>query len=206
MPNFTPEEISSEELDDLVNYILTIENFDLGLYDGERLQRVIGEEVILRHWMILTALEVEDTETAIGHVEFILEYVEDEHQEHMEEVLALLESGENHDAQHIVETMIADVGDVDGSESTFHLRLLVSAVRAEDYEEAHHHYEHYMSLDDHDADIAELLNVLFEGENYDEIVILLDGIIVDAEIEADEESHDDEHNHDDHSHEDDRQD
>jgi hypothetical protein len=192
MPNFPPDSISAEELDALVAYILTIETFDIVLFEGERLQPEIGEEVVMRHWMTLTALEVSDVEVAREQIERIMEVVESTHLQQMETILELLDDGEIHEAQHIVESMLADISDLDEAEGLVHLRLLLSAIRAEDTDEAEHQLGHYATSAEHDEVLLQTLETLFADEAFTEMAILLNTLLdeLSSGMSTDDHDHD----------------
>lgn len=182
MPNFPPESISAEELDVLVIYLLTLEPFDDTLFEGERLQPEIGEEIIMRHWMALIALEVDDIDLAREHVEFIMQYVRSTHRQQMQIALDALDNDDVHNAQHIIESMVADVSGI--NDAGVALRLILSAVRVEDLDEATHHLEHYRTTTGHDETIAATIETLLANEEYAQVESLLDSLLEIMLLEA----------------------
>jgi hypothetical protein len=202
MPNFSPESISADELDVLVEYLLTLEPEDNSVFEGERLQPEIGEEIVMRHWMVIVALEVDDIHSARENIEYIMQFVQSTHLQQMQAVLDALDNAEVHEAQHIVESMLADVISFDNSESTLHLYIMLSAVRADDYDEATHHFDHYMNTEDYDPNLAATLDSLLAEADYAQLETLLDSILETMSLDVGEEheSHNGDTNSESHDH------
>jgi hypothetical protein len=201
MPNFPPEQISSRELDALVAFIMTLEPFESTEFMGVIQQPELGEEVIMRHWQALVALEVEEIDVARIHIEHVMTIVRSTHLDRMEEALAALDEGDVHEAEHILESMLTDVEGFDGTAATLHLMLMLSAIRAEDRDEASHQLEHYSNSEASEEGLTTVLEELLTSETYDVaeamIVAVLDDIDAAAEAtaESDDYSHADDHSH-----------
>ena len=65
----------------------------------------------------------------------------------MTDALEMIESGEVHEAGHIIETMLAGIEQNTLDEPIMHLKLALSSVRVEEPATAAHHLEHYLGLD-----------------------------------------------------------
>ena len=141
MPAFGPEQVSDEELDLLVAYV---ESLEAGGSHSEPTALPLDEAVAMHHWMALTALTGDDAVEAMHHVRHAIELLEDqEHRQAMEAVLASLEAGTRHDAEHEIEEMLAGTAEPDLSIGELHLQLALSALQVHDSPDATHHLEHF---------------------------------------------------------------
>ena len=138
MPPFSTEEISNEELDSIVAYVLSFEGGHG--HGGEGVDVV--QELAMHHWMAIFALEDGNTVEARHHVEHILEAVEGLHANRMQEALQALDADDIKGAQHAVEDMLAGVAEPELTATDMHLRMAVSAMRVDAPEFAIDHLEH----------------------------------------------------------------
>ena len=149
MPAFGPAQISDRELDLLVAYV---ESLEVGDAHSEPTAIALADAVAMHHWMALTALAAEDVDEAAHHVAHASELIEDAgHRRAMQAVLASLEAGRVHDAEHEIEAMLAGTAEPALSEDELHLQLALGAAQVYDGPEASHHLEHFMG----EADEAE---------------------------------------------------
>ncbi len=177
MPVFPPDKVSAAQLNDLVAYIAS-------LGEGHAHQREggdIGAEMQMHHWMALFAIEDGGIDEGRHHIQHIIDLTEGEHQARMQGVLTELEAGNNHEAAHTIEEMLAGVLESGASSGTMHLRLALSSVRIDDADGAFHHMEHFVEIADptgHEAGEAVMTlvqaGVLTAAEH--ELVELLEAI------------------------------
>ena len=154
MPAFGPDQLSDRELDLLVAYV---ESLDAEGSHSEPTALPLDEAVAMHHWMALTALTAEDAVQATHHVGHAIELLEDEeHRQGMEAVLASLEAGALHDAEHEIEEMLAGIAEPALSMAELHLQLTLSAVLVHDAPDATHHLQHFArDADESEREIAE---------------------------------------------------
>ena len=142
MPRFGPEQISDEELEELIEFITELKA------DGhdEPLDLSMDDVVAMHHWMALLALKADGVAEAKHHVKHIIELVEDAgHRHQMEEVLEALDENRLHDAEHSVEGMLAGTAETDLSPGELHLQMVLSALAVQDVEDAQHHLDHFQA-------------------------------------------------------------
>ena len=118
----------------------------------------------------------------------------------MREALQVTLTGDVHDAQHMIESMLSDVQPEEESLATLHLRLGLSGLRVDGVDEAIHHLEHAIADAEagRSAEIEEILVFLAAGD-LAEAEEHLAGILGQTPIGVDE--HDDpgdDHETDDH--------
>jgi hypothetical protein len=89
---------------------------------------------------------VGDGGDALHHVGHIIEAVKGEHREAMEEARRLLRAGELHEAEHLIEEMLAGKAEPELSRERLSLRLALTAVDQRDREEAIHQIRHFLEL------------------------------------------------------------
>ena len=146
LPRFGEEQVSDEELEELIEFIDGLESDD----DHQEPSDVSMEDVVaMHHWMAITALEADSITEAKHHVGHIIELVEDdEHRHQMEGVLAALESGDVHEAEHSIESMLAGVAEPELRLVELHLQMAIAAFVVPNAEDAQHHIHHYIELAD----------------------------------------------------------
>ena len=120
----------------------------------------------------------------------------------MQETILLIDGANLHDAEHMVEGMIAGTAAPDVTSLEMHLRLAASSTIVENSEDAIHHLEHYSGLiavELPEAAIAlEAIGLIEAGELADaehEISELLGVDDEDHDENEDEEEHEDEEAH-----------
>ena len=208
MPIFPPDRISNEELDAIAEFIDGLEGGHAhGRPPGS------GDELTLHHWMALFALEAEDGSEATHHVRHIMELTEGQHLARMKDTISLIETGEIHEAGHVIETMLAGLEGADIDEATMHLKLALSSARVDEAVIAAHHVEHFLdTVTDHEHESGkEILDTLAAGELLEAVHGLervLAGEFVSepehgpdhTEAHDEGEAHDDDEAHDDEAH------
>ncbi len=153
MPRFGPEQISDEELDELVEFITELTSNG----HGEPLDLAMEDVVAMHHWMALLALKADGVTEARHHVNHIIDLVEDaDHRHQMEEVLEALDRGHLHEAEHSIEGMLAGTAESKLSVGELHLQMVLSALAVDDAEDAQHHISHFIEeAEPSQVDLAE---------------------------------------------------
>ena len=104
MPFFSENQISSDELETIANYIARLSGE--GHAHPETIE--LTEAVQMHHWMALEALKASGRGEAIHHVEHIIDLLEPgQHHERMVEIVQSLQAGEGHEPEHAIEEMLA---------------------------------------------------------------------------------------------------
>jgi len=152
MPRFGPEQISDEELEELVEFITELTSNG----HAEPLDLAMEDVVAMHHWMALLALKAEKVPEAKHHVNHIIDLVEDaDHRHQMEEVLEALDGGHPHEAEHSIEGMLAGTAESDLSVGELHLQMVLSALAVDDVEDAQHHMSHFIEEEPSKVGLAE---------------------------------------------------
>ena len=163
MPVFPPDRVSNQELEEIAAYITTLSG-----PHGYMAPVSIADAIAQHQWMALFSLKDEAQDEAMHHISHIIELVEGDHLARMNESLRVLEAGNLHDAEHIIEDMLAGTADLGLHEEEVHLRLAVTSIKVEDAADATHHLEHYLGLievDSQEAGIgAAVLGLLEAGD------------------------------------------
>jgi mono/diheme cytochrome c family protein len=141
MPVFPNDKISEAQLDTLVDYVT-------GLSGGHLHQKIVdvGAEMEMHHWMALSAIEVENIDEALHHVQHIIDLTQGDHRARMQLVITELNDGNLHDSEHQIKEMLAGVLADDISGDALHLRLALSPARVGDTDGAVHHVEHFIGV------------------------------------------------------------
>jgi hypothetical protein len=151
MPVFGPASLDSDELDDLVAYVLSLKGEHM---HGAGSNSSDAGESLSHHQMALVALDSNEISDAIHHVTHMLDLLEGPHLTAMQEALTAIESGDLHTGQHIIEAMLADVAVPAQSLPQLHLNLALSAIRVENATASAHHLDHATGLvSDHESDV-----------------------------------------------------
>jgi mono/diheme cytochrome c family protein len=197
MSVFGPEAISSAELDALVDYVTSLSG---GHAHGDGSANPTSDELLGHHLMAITALEGDNTTEAQHHIEHILGIVDGEHLVLMQHADELASDGETHEAQHLIEAMVADVTTPDEDLGTLHLKLALSSLRVGDSDGADHHLDHALGSGGiHDSsEVLEILGLidstdLEEAEGHLSVLVGVDAIGVEAGSDGhddDEATHD----------------
>ena len=141
MPRFGPEQITDEELEELVEFITELTSDG----HGEPLGLAMQDVVAMHHWMALLALKAERVTEARHHVNHIIDLVENaDHRHQMEEVLEALDGAHLHEAEHSIEGMLAGTAESELSLAELHLQMVLSALAVDDAEDAQHHMSHFI--------------------------------------------------------------
>jgi uncharacterized cupredoxin-like copper-binding protein len=110
----------------------------------------------------------------------VIGVVEGEHLAAMQDILAQLNGGELHDAEHGIETMLVGRADPGVTTGMLHLQMALEALEGEDDAQAQHHLEHAVAAatGDEAAELDEALEHMVAGEHHEaeeRIVALLEG-------------------------------
>ncbi|HET8622808.1 MAG TPA: cytochrome c [Gemmatimonadales bacterium] len=141
MPAYRVNQLSDGDLDKIAQYIAGLEAME------EHVEPVkLSEVVAVHHWMAISAIASGDREDALHHVGHIIEAVKGEHLETMKEARSLLRAGELHEAEHLIEEMLAGKAKPELSRERLSLRLALAAVEQRDRGEAIHQIRHYLAL------------------------------------------------------------
>lgn len=165
MPVFPPSQISNEELGHLAEYVESM--------SGDHAHMSVddpGQALAQHHWMTLFALEDDSTTEAIHHIDHISSKVTGQHLAQMKEAKGETETGNIHEAIHIIEKMLAGVQVEDLTPSEMQASLARSSALVDDIEGALHHLDHLMEQMSGDpviaSQVAEIREFL-ESENLD---------------------------------------
>ncbi len=163
MPVFPPDRVSSQELARIAEYITSLSG-----PHGHMAPVNLADSIAQHHWMALFALKDEAQDEAIHHISHIIELVEGDHLARMRESLRTVEAGNLHDAEHIIEDMLAGTASPGLDEKEVHLRLAITSVKVEDPGDATHHLEHFLDLVEGDSKEAgigvEIMDLLGAGD------------------------------------------
>ena len=165
MPRFDLVQVTDTELEQIVAYIVGLTP------GGDHFEVVIGDVMVMHHWMALSAIEADHVEDAVHHVEHIIGLIQDDdtHLNAMEGVQAALLAGDLHDAEHDIEGMLAGTAQPGLGQAQVHLTLALSALGARDATDAVHHLDHFMTLAEaaEAAEAQEALDLISEGDIHD---------------------------------------
>ena len=164
MPLFTPDKISSEELELIVAFITS-----LGGEHAHQQSRVATEANWIYHWIAFSALEAGDIEEATHYIEHISDLVVGEHLTRMQQILAQIRVGEIALATQTLGAMLVDVARPTEEMEVFdpamlHLQLAFAAADAGAVDETIHNIQHYIELTP-DEDHTHLESVLAQFDD-----------------------------------------
>ena len=191
MPVFPPDRVSNQELAQIAAYITSLSG-----PHAHMAQVSPADAIAQHHWMALFALKDEAQDEAMHHISHIIDLVEGDHLARMRESLLTVESGNLHDAEHMVEEMLAGTASPGLDEREVHLRLAITSIKVDDPGDAAHHLEHYLDVVEGDSKeagiggkIMDLLGAgdLSEAEHH--ISELTEAISEEDHTEDDEEKH-----------------
>ena len=141
MPAYRVEQLPDDDLEMIAEYIAGLKP------TMEHVEPVkLSEVLALHHWMAISAIAVGDRGDALHHVGHIIETVEGEHLQAMREARRHLRAGELHEAEHLIEEMLAGKAKPELSRERLSLRLALTAVDQRDRQEAIHQLRHYLEL------------------------------------------------------------
>ena len=190
MPVFGPEQLTTEQLDDLAAYVES-----LGGEHGHGNEAAVSpaDASLSHHRMALLAFEAENLPEAEHHIEHLIGLLEGQHLALMQEALEKTLAGEAHDAQHMVEAMLADVSPPDEGLGVLHLKLALTSLRVGSGQDAAHHIDHAVDFVPAEllAEVDELRDLIAEGdlaetEEHLSQVLGVQAIGVDGYADADE--------------------
>ncbi len=139
MPAYSQVQLSDQDLDKVATYIAGLAPME------EHVEPVkLSEVLAIHHWMAISAITAGDRNDALHHVGHIIEMVKGEHLETMKKARALLRQGEPHEAEHLIEEMLAGKAKPDLTLAQLSLRLALAAVDLHDRAEAIHQMRHYL--------------------------------------------------------------
>ena len=139
MPAYPEAQLSDEDLDRIAEYIAGLAPME------EHAEPVkLSEILAIHHWMAISAIAAGDRGDALHHVGHIIERVKGEHRETMENARALLREGDLHEAEHLIEEMLAGKAKPELTLAQLSLRLALTAVDQRDRAEAIHQMRHFL--------------------------------------------------------------
>jgi thioredoxin-like negative regulator of GroEL len=139
MPAYSQEQLSDEDLDEIAAYIA-----GLGPMEEHMEPVKLSEVLAIHHWMAISAIAAGDRGDALHHVGHIIEVVKGEHLEAMKKARTLLREGDLHEAEHLIEEMLAGKAKPDLTLNELNLRLALTAVDQRDRAEAIHQLRHFL--------------------------------------------------------------
>jgi len=173
MPVFPPDKVSNSELGEIAGFIESLS----GAHAHQK-PAAKADALAQHHWMALFALEDGQPAEAAHHINHVIELVSGGHLARMQEAIQLIGSANSHDAEHMIEGMIAGTAAPDVTGSELHLRLAASSAVVENAEDAIHHLEHYSAAIDFNSPEAAIARETIE--------LLEAGELADAEHEISE--------------------
>jgi len=144
MPLFERDELSDEQLDLIVEFVVGLEPVPHAPGDegdeGDEIPALDPREVLAgHHWMALSAMAVGDIAQAMHHISDIAAIVEGDHRVGMEEILALLDAGDLAAAEQRTTEMMAGFVPEAGALDELHVKLALQSLVVEDLVEASEH-------------------------------------------------------------------
>jgi mono/diheme cytochrome c family protein len=139
MPAYSTEQLSDEDLEAIAGYIEGLEPMEQHVEPVK-----LSEVVSIHHWMAISAIAAGDREDALHHVGHIIEAVTGEHREAMTQARELLREGDLHEAEHLIEEMLAGKAEPELGRARLALRLALTAVDQGDRAEAIHQLRHFI--------------------------------------------------------------
>ena len=141
MPAYPVEQLPDDDLDAIAKYIGGLEPME------EHVEPVkLSEVLAVHHWMAISAIAVGDRGDALHHIGHIIETVKGEHLRAMQEARRHLRAGELHEAEHLIEEMLAGKAKPELSRERLSLRLALTAVDRRNRQEAVHQLRHFLEL------------------------------------------------------------
>jgi hypothetical protein len=140
MPAYTEEKLSDVDLEAIAAYIAGLEPTEQHMEPVK-----LSEVVAIHHWMVIGAIAARDRGDALHHVGHIIEAVRGEHLAAMKRARALLREGELHEAEHLIEEMLAGKAKPELSREMLSLRLALSAIDQRNRAEAIHQMRHFLA-------------------------------------------------------------
>ncbi len=139
MPAYSEEQLADDDLEAIADYVAGLEPME------EHMEPVkLSEALAIHHWMAISAIAAGDRGDALHHVGHIIQTVKGEHLETMKEARKMLRAGELHEAEHLIEEMLAGKAKPGLSRERLSLRLALSAIDLRDRAEAIHQMRHFV--------------------------------------------------------------
>lgn len=139
MPAYSETQLSDEDLHEIAEYIAGLAP------TGMHVEPVkLANPIAMHHWMAISAIKAGGVEDALHHLGHIIDAVRGEHLEAMEQARDLLQAGERHEAEHLIEEMLAGRARPDLTLEELHLRLALAALERRDASDARHHVNHFL--------------------------------------------------------------
>ena len=164
MPGYDEDALGEEDLEALTAYIDSLEGDHGHAFD----ERAPESAHLL---MMLIALKADDLAETQHHLSHAREFIDDEDiQGQLEDLEAMLKSGDMHDAEHILEDMLEGTDVDEAAMATLHLEVAIQALRFDDPDDARHHLEHGLEGDlsaEEEAAIREAINAIEAGDLHD---------------------------------------
>jgi cytochrome c551 len=141
MPAYPETQLSDEQLHMIAEYVAGLASA------GAPVEPVkLPGLVAAHHWMAIAAIKADNVEDTLFHLAEIAGRVTGAHREAIEEAERLVREGDLHEAEHIVEEMLAGRAEPELPLAKLHLRVALSYLEGGDVENAHHHMEHFLEL------------------------------------------------------------
>lgn len=165
MPVFGQASLESDELDDLVAYVLSLEGEHMHGSGSGSLGA--AESMSLMSRMAVIALDSGELVEVTHHVTHLVDLLEGPHHTAVEEALAAFESDELNTGQHLIGSMLVDVAVPAETLPQLHLMLALSAVRVEGTESATRHLDHVAEqVSDHESEAIGQAHDLIAGAEF----------------------------------------
>lgn len=139
MPASSELQLSDEDLAKMAEYIVSLAPPTRHVEPTE-----LADPVVSHHWMTISAIKTGNGRDALHHVRHIIELVRGQHLRAMREAERLLRAGNLHEAEHIVERMLAGRAKPDLTPEQLHLQLALNALQIDDAGDAEHHMRHFL--------------------------------------------------------------
>ncbi len=139
MPAYSEEQLADDDLEAIADYISGLEAME------EHVEPVkLSEVLAIHHWMAISAIAAGGKGDALHHVGHIIQTVKGEHLEAMKEARRFSRGGELHEAEHLIEEMLAGKAKPELSRERLSLRLALNAIDQRDRAEAIHQMRHFV--------------------------------------------------------------
>jgi len=164
MPSYSAARLSDEDLHEIAGYLASLAPAETHV---EPVQ--LSDLSATHHWMALSAIEAGDLKDALHHVNHIIDLVKGKHQAAIKEAREHLEAGDAHEAEHLIQEMLAGTAKPDLGIKRLHLQLALTASEARDAKEAIHQTSHFVALAKGDGKQAgrEVIAALKAGDLHD---------------------------------------
>jgi hypothetical protein len=141
MPAYSETKLSDADLHKIAEYIRGLAPEKEHVEPTELL-----DPLVAHHWMAITAIKAGDAKEALHHVRHITPLVKGAHLSAMNEAAALLRRAELHEAEHIIERMLAGQAKPDLTAAELDLQLALSALKVRDVKDAEHEMRHFLEV------------------------------------------------------------